>query len=736
VTIRLSILGPLQVTGPGGSVEITGPQERRVLAVLAAWAGDVISTDQLVDALWGQWPPRSSLKVLHNLVLRLRKALGADVIETRPGGYVLRAAPDAVDVQCFDRLVSDGRRYAAGGDLQAAAAALSTALELWRGSPLVELEDWLPVRGEVARLHEQHCCVREELASVEVASGHDCEYVARLEAMVSDEPLRERRWRLLMLALYRCGRQADALRAFQRARNVFAEVGLEPGLELRTLERDISIRAATLDIEQKGDADRSGTAMPLESRRHNLPVPLTRFVGRAAELDRIDELLGTSRIPETHYAKAGDGVHIAYQVTGAGPLDVVMVPGFVSHVELAWEMPFYASMFRRLGSFARVISFDKRGTGLSDQAADVPTLEQRMDDVRTVMDTAGVDRVALWGISEGGPMALLFAATYPERTTALVLQGSFARIAEAPDHQIGFPPEPLAAFIAEFEEQWGTGEVLANYYFPSAAGDPAMRERFARWERNGASPGAMVAVLKMSQAIDVRSILATISVPTLVVHCTGDPAVPVEHGRHLAEHIPGARYIELPGDDHLTIREGDHGVFDDIEEFLTGTRPEPEIDRVLKTVLFTDIVKSTERAASMGDRRWHELLDAHDAAVRAELEHFRGQEVQITGDGFLACFDGPARAIRCALAITERSRTLGIEVRAGLHTGECETRGDNLAGVAVHIAARVAAIAHAGEVLCSRTVTDLVAGSGICFVDRGVHSLKGVPGTWQTFAVG
>ena len=431
-------------------------------------------------------------------------------------------------------------------------------------------------------------------------------------------------------------------------------------------------------------------------------------------------------IPETRYAKAGDGVHIAYQVTGAGPLDVVMVPGFVSHVELAWEMPFYAFMLRRLGSFARVISFDKRGTGLSDRTADVATLEQRMDDVRTVMDAVGVDRVALWGISEGGPMALLFAATYPERTAALVLQGTFARLDQAPDQ---------LAFIAEWEEQWGTGEVLATYYFPSAADDRGMREKFARWERNGASPGAMVAVLKMIQAIDVRSILPTISVPTLVVHCTGDRAVPVEDGRYLADHIPGARCIELPGDDHLTLREGDHGVFDDIEEFLTGTRPEPEFDRVLKTVLFTDIVKSTERVVSMGDRRWRELLDAHDAAVRRELERFRGQEVKTTGDGFLACFDGPVRAIRCARAITDGARTLGIEVRAGLHTGECETRGDDLAGVAVHIAARVASLAQAGEVLCSRTVTDLVAGSGIAFADRGVHALKGVPGTWQTFAV-
>jgi len=447
--------------------------------------------------------------------------------------------------------------------------------------------------------------------------------------------------------------------------------------------------------------------------------------------------MGDGRVatPETCYAKAADGVHLAYQVTGRGPLDVVMVPGFVSHVELAWDMPFYASMLRRLSSFARVISFDKRGTGLSDRTAAVPTLEERMDDVRTVMEAAGAGRVALWGVSEGGPMALLFAATHPDRTSGLVLQGSFARIASAPDHPIGFPRHALREFIDVFERLWGTGAVLANYYFRSAGDDAGLRRQFAQWERNGASPGAMVAVLRMIQGIDVRAILPTITVPTLVVHCTGDPAVSVEHGRHLARHIPGARYIELPGDDHLTLRPAEHGIFDDIEEFLTGTRPEPAVDRVLTTLLLTDIVGSTERAVTMGDQRWHDLLDAHDAAVRAELEHFRGREVKATGDGFLACFDGPARAIRCARAIVQRARVLGIDVRAGLHTGECETRGDDLAGVAVHIAARVAALAQPGEVLCSRTVTDLVAGSGIRFVDRGVRSLKGVPGHWQTLAV-
>lgn len=440
-------------------------------------------------------------------------------------------------------------------------------------------------------------------------------------------------------------------------------------------------------------------------------------------------------IPETRYAKAGDGVHIAYQVTGAGLLDVVIVPGFVSHVELAWDMPFYGSMLRRLGSFARVISFDKRGTGLSDRAADVATLEERMHDVRTVMDAAGVDRVSLWGICEGGPMALLFAATYPDRTAALVLQGTFARLAQAPDHQFGDPPGELAAYIAESEEKWGTGEVLGTDYFPTAANDPGMREKFARWERNGASPGALAAVLKMIEAIDVRSILPTISVPTLVVHCTGDPAVAVEHGRHLAEHIPGARYIELPCDDHLTLPEGDHGVFDDIEEFLTGTRPEPSFDRVLKTVLFTDIVDSTATAARLGDRAWRALLDTHDGLAAREVERHGGRVIKTTGDGLLATFEGPARAVRCACSIGDALSGHGVTIRAGVHTGEIELRGDDVGGIAVNIGARVEAAAEPGEVLVSRTVKDLVAGSGLSFTDRGTHQLKGVPDQWQLFAV-
>jgi class 3 adenylate cyclase len=408
----------------------------------------------------------------------------------------------------------------------------------------------------------------------------------------------------------------------------------------------------------------------------------------------------------------------------------------VSHLEFAWEGVEYAHYLRRLSSFARLICFDKRGTGMSDPVPvhALPSLEQRMDDFRAVLDAVGSERAAIFGESDGGQMAALFAATYPERTQALVTYGSYARLRSAPDFPLGQSDEFLEAFATDMEATWGEvpeGSVWAV----NATRDPRFREWLARWVRNCSSPGAAATLLRMSYEIDVRDVLPAIQVPTLVLHRVDDPLIPVDHGRYFAAHIPGAKYVELPGEDRLIFAGDVDRLVDEIEEFLTGTRPEPEMDRVLRTVLFTDIVKSTEQAVSMGDRRWHELLDAHDAAVRRELEHFRGQEVQTTGDGFLACFDGPARAIRCARAIRDKAPTIGLEIRAGLHSGECETRGDGLGGIAVHIAARVAALAQAGEVLCSRTVTDLVAGSGIGFIDRGVHPLKGVPGTWQTFAV-
>jgi class 3 adenylate cyclase len=440
-----------------------------------------------------------------------------------------------------------------------------------------------------------------------------------------------------------------------------------------------------------------------------------------------------ARGTETRYAKSGD-LSIAYQVVGNGP-DVVFVAGSVSHVELGWEAPPTAPVHRRLSRFGRMVTFDKRGVGLSDRSTNLPTLEQRMDDVRAVMDAADCERAAVVAMSEGGPMALLFAATYPERVSALVLWATFARIAWAPDYPAGIDVGEAEAFCDQIEESWGHGRVLPLIATQDAPDDEATRRRFARFERSSATPAMAAAANRFSLYIDAREALGAISAPTLVIHRTGDPVVNVAHGRYLAEHIPGARFSEYPGDFHESALGRDEEVLDEIEEFLTGSRQEREIDRVLKTIMFTDIVASTERAVSMGDRHWRELLDAHDSAVRGELERFQGDEVKTIGDGFLAAFDGPARAIRCAQAIADKAADMGLEIRAGLHTGECEARGDDLAGIAVHIGARVGSLADPGEVLVTSTVRDLVTGSGVEFHDRGMHELKGIPGEWQLLAV-
>jgi class 3 adenylate cyclase/pimeloyl-ACP methyl ester carboxylesterase len=436
---------------------------------------------------------------------------------------------------------------------------------------------------------------------------------------------------------------------------------------------------------------------------------------------------------DTRYARSGN-LDIAYQAVGKGQ-DLVFVPGSLSHVELGWETPPCATMYPRLSGFARMITFDKRGTGLSDRTPELPTLEQRMDDVRSVMDAAGSERADLVGISEGGPMALAFAATYPERVRSLVIWGSFARMAWAPDYPDGIDAQEGERFCDQIEESWGHGRVWPLISIHDAPDDDATRRKLARFERNSATPAMAAAANRFALRIDARQVLPAISAPTLIVHRSGDPLVDMAHGRYLAEHVRGARLCELPGEFHFSGIGGDEDALDEIEEFLTGTRREHGIDRVLKTILFTDIVGSTERAVRMGDRRWSQLLDAHRSTVRRELERFRGHEVQTVGDGFLATFDGPARAIRCAQSITEKVDAIGLMVRAGLHAGECEVRGDDLAGVAVHIGARVGALADPGEVLITSTVRDLVAGSGIEFEDRGRHMLKGVPDEWQLLAV-
>lgn len=442
-------------------------------------------------------------------------------------------------------------------------------------------------------------------------------------------------------------------------------------------------------------------------------------------------------VHDTRYARAADGVSIAYQVIGDGPRDLVWVPGFVSHLEAIWDEPTAARFLERLASFSRLILFDKRGTGMSDRvAADaLPSLEQRMSDVLTVCDAAGSERAALIGVSEGAPLSVLFAATYPARTTALVLVGGFARETIAPGHPWGAAPQDVDAFIEEVKQSWG-GPVGLDVRAPSRANDQVFRDNWARYLRMGASPAAVVALTEMNASIDVRPALTACRVPTLVIHRTGDRAVPVESGRFLAENIPGAKLIELAGDDHIPWVGDSDAILDEIEEFLTGVRRRPEPDRVLATVLFTDIVGSTQHLADVGDKAWGDLLAAHHRIVRRELVRFGGREMGTTGDGFVATFDGPARGIRCALAIAEAVRRAGLEVRAGLHTGEIELGAEGIHGITVHIGARIGALAAPGEVLVSRTVKDLVAGSGLVFRDAGMHTLKGVPDTWQLYIVG
>jgi class 3 adenylate cyclase len=439
--------------------------------------------------------------------------------------------------------------------------------------------------------------------------------------------------------------------------------------------------------------------------------------------------------PETQYTKSGD-VNIAFQVAGDGPFDLVYVPGWVSNVEGAWEEPTLERFLRRLARFSRLILFDKRGTGLSDPVPEsrLPTLEERMDDVRAVMDAAGSERAALFGFSEGGNLSVLFTATYPDRTLALATFGIFAKRLRSPDYPWAPTAEDRERAIEFVEREWGRAMDL-DVLVPSAADDPDFKRRLLSYLRRSASPAAAAALLRMNTQIDIREVLPTIHVPTLVLHRLNDLETKVDEGRWIAGRIPGAKFVELPGGDHLPW-VGDQGsVLDEIEEFLTGVRPAPEEDRVLATVLFTDIVSSTERAAALGDREWGALLDSHHERIRSNFGRFRGREVATAGDGFLATFDGPIRAVRCAMSAVAAVGDLGIQIRAGLHTGEVELDGADVRGIAVHIGARIASLAGPSEVLVSSTVKDLVAGATLEFEDRGEHELKGVPGAWRLYRV-
>jgi pimeloyl-ACP methyl ester carboxylesterase len=444
--------------------------------------------------------------------------------------------------------------------------------------------------------------------------------------------------------------------------------------------------------------------------------------------------------PEVRYVKTPDGVHIAYQVFGDGPFDLVFVPGFASNVEAMWRVEPFARGLRRLASFARVVVFDRRGTGLSDRLHEAtrPTLEVQMDDVRAVMDAAGVERAALFGFELGASLCAVFAAAHPSRVFACVLHGSSARGLRSPDYPWQWSSEEWDQYLDDVDQKWGTqamADWLVNHAYPSHANDAVLRRELASFLRAAASPGAALLFEQLQRDSDIRDVLPTIQVPVLVTHRVDDQVESIGGARHLAANIPGARLLELDGADHYPFSGAQEALLDAVERFLAGAHgAEVDFDRILATVLFTDIVGSTARAVEMADRAWKDLLSAHHRRVRSLLGRYRGREVDVAGDGFFAVFDGPARAVRCGLAICDDARSLGVNVRVGVHTGEVELDGSAVRGIAVHIGARVASRAAPGEVLVSSTVKDLVAGSGLVFDDRGRHELKGVPDSWAVFA--
>ena len=655
------------------------PKQRAVLSLLLLRRGEVVPGDQLIEALWGAEPPGTAQTALHGHISNLRKLLGADRIRTRPPGYLLQVSPGDVDLARFESLIAEAR---ARGDPVERSARLREALSLWRGEPLADLHGDPFAEREIARLEELRLAALEDRIDADLAIGRHHELAPELEPLVAEHVFRERLRGQLMLALYRCGRQADALHVFQSGRRALVEeLGIDPGPALQQLELRILRQEAGLD----------------------LPAVRVRATRKA----------------QVRYARSGE-LNIAYQVTGDGPIDLVLISGFVSHLEKDWEEPRHARFLERLGSAARLVRFDKRGTGLSDRPAGVPDLEARMDDVRAVMDAVDSRRAVLFGYSEGAPMAILFAATYPERTRALVLYGAYAKRLD-PDDDYPWAPtrEARAAYIQALERDWGF-ESDMKQMCPSA--DDTMTCWWGERCRAAASPGAIRAINEMNSLIDVRALLPAIRVPTLVVHRGTDYDVRVEEGRYIAERVPAARFVELPGADHFVGVDPDQ-ILDVVEPFLAecDATPSPaDHDRVLVTLVAAEIVG----AATFPDHRHKD-----------ELARYRGRELEGGRDRILASFDGPARAVRYATAITDAAGALGIGVRTGVHTGEVEIVDGRARGPAVDIAGGAAAAAAPGEVLVSQIVTDLVAGSGLEFADRGSHALAGVRGQRRLLAV-
>jgi DNA-binding SARP family transcriptional activator/pimeloyl-ACP methyl ester carboxylesterase len=684
--VEFGVLGPLEVTAGGRTLGLAGSRTRAVLAVLLVHANQVVSSDRLIEELWPGHPAGKAADSLQVRISELRKALRsageAERLATRSPGYLLRVTPGELDARQFEKLAAAGNAALAASDAATAAQRLDQALDLWRGPALAGLEAVPSVRAEAGRLEEERLAALESRAEAMLACGRHRDLIAELETLTTAHPLRERFWSQRMLALYRAGRQADALRAYRELRDILVgELAIEPGPELRELHARI--------LRQDPRLDGPAVVLPAGPAGHS--------------------------VPQTRYARTADDIHIAYQVIGEGDRDIVFVPGLMSHLELLWEDHQTSDFFRRLSRLGRLIMFDKRDTGLSDRGPGDMSLEERMEDLRAVMHAADSRRAVLFGYSEGAPMSILFAATYPERVTALILGSASARWFPAPGYPCGQGTEEMFAGLGDIAaHRWGQGASI-EWYMPSRADSARARELFGRFERMAINPSAFLRMMRMIRDIDVRAVLPALHVPTLVIQRLDDRITPPCHGRYLASHIAGARYFEQPGDHSL--RFAASGNFEELVAELTGfldqvTR-QREPDRVLATIL---------RAKIKGDPG--DLVRGH-----------RGRLIRTTADGILATFDAPGQAIRCAAAVRDDAAAAGIPVRAGIHTGEVDLVGEEIAGLSVQITDQVAALARPAEILVSRTVKDLVAGSGITFAERGSHALNGPPDEWPLFAV-
>jgi DNA-binding SARP family transcriptional activator/pimeloyl-ACP methyl ester carboxylesterase len=710
--VEFRLLGPLEVIDGTAPLPVASGKQGALLALLLLNANRAVARDRIVDELWGDDAPDSAPKMVQIYVSQLRKLLPEPRLHTRPPGYAIEVRDDELDLARFERLLEASRPALAGGEASRAAAMLREALALWRGPALAEFSEPF-TRHERARLEELRVAALEARIEAELALGRHAEVVGELESLMAKNPLREQLRSQHMLALYRSRRHAEALASYRAFRQALDdELGIEPTAELKELERRMLRQDAGLERVRVEPADAVLRAVHA--------VPRT----------------GVGLEADVRYARSGD-VRIAYQTVGDGLIDLVLVHGGVCTFQPGWENPRIAAFYQRLAAMGRLILFDKRGTGLSDRVSrgDLPDLETRMDDVRAVMDDAGSRKAVVIGVSEGGAMSALFAAMHPERTLVLVLLGTFARMRWAPDYPIGTTDEVYARQMeAADEDDWARAVAMdwLGRVGPALLREPDTVRWYISYLARGASPAANTANRTMNREIDIRDLLPTIAVPTLVLYRSREHFR--EGTRYMGEHIPGARVVELPGEDHLPWEGDRDALLDEIERFLPRAQDELEPDRVLATLLFTDLVGSTTQAAELGDRAWRDRIAAHHRLVRTQLARFRGREVDMAGDGVFATFDGPARAVRCASAIAEGLEALGLRVRAGVHIGEIEQVEGGVHGMAVHIAARIAAAARAGEVVVSSTVKDIVAGSGIAFEERGEHELQGVPGTWRLFA--